>query len=70
MVEEFGYRMSSEAFHGIVTGRTALQAAFFEGRAEMSGNTDRALRMVPIMSSFLKEFPVGGRQTGSQYGVS
>ncbi len=70
MVEDFGYRMSSEAFHGIVTGRTALQAAFFEGGADMLGSTDRALRMVPIMSSFLKEFPVGGGQTGSQYGVS
>lgn len=69
MVEEFGYRMSSEAFHGIVTGRIALQAAFFEGRAEMSGNTDRALRMVPIMSSFLKEFPVDAerRRRGRQH---
>jgi len=57
--EDFGYRITPEAFSRIVTGRAALQAVFFEGQADMLGQADLALRMVPIMSTFLKDFPVG-----------
>ncbi len=40
----------------------ALQTVFFDGQADMLGQVDLALRMVPIMSTFLKDFPVESHQ--------
>ncbi len=54
---EFGYEIADDAFSQIVSGRRSPQAVFFLGQAEMFGNHERALRMVSIMSQFIKEFP-------------
>jgi len=55
---EFGYEMAEEAFSQIVSGRKSPQAVFLLGQAEMFGNYERALRMVSIISQFIKERPV------------
>ncbi|RME37126.1 MAG: NAD-dependent epimerase/dehydratase family protein [Planctomycetota bacterium] len=55
---EFGYRVTGDAFSRIVTGQEPVQAAFFRGEAQIDGNVERALQMVPIMTQFLHEHPV------------
>lgn len=55
---DFDFWISSDAFADIVSGRRPFQAAFFRGDADVSGNVQQALRMVPIMTEFIKEFPV------------
>ena len=54
----FGFRVGIDAFTQLVTGRRPLQVAFFRGEADLVGHVEQALRMVPIMSAFVKEFPV------------
>jgi len=56
--ETFGYRISYDAFKDAVAARTPLQSIFFDGRADMFGDIDQALKMVSIMRQFLDEFPV------------
>lgn len=60
---EFEYRLTYEDFEDIVTRRKPLQDVFFHGSAEMSGDVERALKMVPIIGEFLKEFPVSEVQS-------
>ncbi|MCP4249945.1 MAG: NAD-dependent epimerase/dehydratase family protein [bacterium] len=60
---EFEYRLSHEDLVEIVTCRKPLQDVFFRGSAEMFGDVERALKMVPIIGEFLKEFPVTGAQS-------
>lgn len=55
--EDFGYRIPYDGFQDAVTGRTPLQALFFQHRADMFGRIDLALKMVSIMRAFLDEFP-------------
>lgn len=57
--EEFGYRISPEGFAEVITGRSTLQEVFFRGAADLMGNHERALKMVPVMEAFLREFPIG-----------
>ncbi len=57
---EFEYRLSYEDLVDIVSCRKPLQDVFFHGSAEMLGDVERALKMVPIIGEFLKEFPVTG----------
>jgi thioester reductase-like protein len=57
---EFEYRLSYEDLVDVVTCRKPLQDVFFHGSAEMLGNVERALMMVPVIGEFLKEFPVIG----------
>jgi nucleoside-diphosphate-sugar epimerase len=56
--EEFGYRISPEGFAEVISGRATLQEVFFRGAADLMGNQERALKMVPVMEAFLREFPV------------
>ena len=58
LTEAFGYRISYDAFKDAVAARTPLQSIFFDGRADMFGDIDQALKMVSIMRQFLDEFPV------------
>ncbi|MFQ5489673.1 MAG: SDR family oxidoreductase, partial [Phycisphaerae bacterium] len=65
LVEEFEYRLSYEDFENVVTRKKPLQDVFYHGSAEMTGDVERALKMVPIIDEFLKEFPVAHRPTAS-----
>lgn len=56
--EEFGYQISPASFNDVVTGRKSIHEVFFQGEAELLGNQERALMMVPVMEAFLREFPV------------
>ncbi len=58
VASEFEYRVSRRAFADIVTTRMTLQEAFFHGEADIRGGIERALRMAPIMTDFLRECPV------------
>ncbi len=58
LIPEFEYRLSYEDLDDVVSCRKPLQDVFFHGSAEMFGDVERALKMVPIIGEFLKEFPV------------
>jgi nucleoside-diphosphate-sugar epimerase len=60
---EFEYRLSYEDLVDVVACRRPLQDVFFHGSAEIFGEVERALKMVPIIGEFLKEFPVNGHDT-------
>jgi thioester reductase-like protein len=55
---EFEYRLSYEALIDVVGCHKPLQDVFFHGSAEMFGDVEHALKMVPIIAEFLKQFPV------------
>lgn len=55
--EDFGFRVTADAFDRIVTGRQSLQQTYFDSNAEIFGNTFMALKMVPIIDAFLSEHP-------------
>lgn len=57
-VEDFGYRMTLDGFTAIVTGNASLQELFFRGEGDMFGDVETALKMVPVLREFVKEFPV------------
>ncbi len=59
---EFEYRLSCEDLADVVTCHRPLQDVFFHGSAEMFGDVERALKMVPIIGEFIKEFPVVDRE--------
>ncbi len=59
---EFEYRLSYEDLVDVVACRKPLQDVFFHGSAEMFGNVELALKMVPIIGEFLNEFPVNGEE--------
>ena len=48
-----------------MTGRRPLQDVFFHGSAEMFGDVERALKMVPIIGEFVKEFPVSEMESSA-----
>jgi thioester reductase-like protein len=54
---DFGFRIARHAFSELVTGLRSPQQVFLEGQAEITGNVERALRMVPIMAEYIDEFP-------------
>lgn len=62
LVEDFGFRVERRVFESIVTGRRSLQSAYYDGHAEMFGDTLKAMKMVPIMDAFLREHVVAPRQ--------
>jgi len=55
---EFEYQMLYDDFESIVSARSSVQEVFFRGHVEILGNVERALKMVPIVGEFLKEYPV------------
>ncbi|MBX3395573.1 MAG: SDR family oxidoreductase [Phycisphaerae bacterium] len=56
--ENFGFRVGRETFVRIVTGKQTIQSAYFQSEAEIFGDTLMAMKMVPIMDSFLLECPL------------
>ncbi len=60
LAPEFEYRLSYEDFVDVVTCTRPLQDVFFHGSAELFGDVERALKMVPIIGAFLEEFPAAG----------
>ncbi|RJP36940.1 MAG: NAD-dependent epimerase/dehydratase family protein [Phycisphaerales bacterium] len=57
LAESFGFSVALEAFTAVVTGAVTLQHAFFRGDVDIFGGIEQALRMVPIMSAFIREHP-------------
>ena len=55
---EFEYRLCYEDLVDVVGCHKPLQDVFLHGSAEMFGDVERALKMVPIIAEFLKQFPV------------
>lgn len=55
--EDFAYRMGSPAFFDIVSARVDPQEVFLEGRAEVSGDIEQALKMGMIFQQFNREHP-------------
>jgi nucleoside-diphosphate-sugar epimerase len=58
--EDFGYRTSSGGFWDVVTARLDAQQVFLEGRAEMTGDVERALKFGFILRDFNREHPYDG----------
>ncbi|MFQ5494913.1 MAG: SDR family oxidoreductase [Phycisphaerae bacterium] len=63
LTPEFEYRLSYEGFVDVVGCRRSLQEVFFQGGVEMFGDVERALKMVPVIGEFLREFPVIGEES-------
>ncbi|MBK8267236.1 MAG: SDR family oxidoreductase [Planctomycetes bacterium] len=57
--EQFGFRVKQGTFERIIRGKAKLQDAYFSGEANIFGDVLAALKMVPLMETFLHEFPVG-----------
>lgn len=55
---DFGYRVERSSFVDIVTGRCSPQRAFYVGAVDFFGDQLMALKMAPIIDSFVREFPV------------
>ncbi|NOX59525.1 MAG: NAD-dependent epimerase/dehydratase family protein [Planctomycetes bacterium] len=55
---EFEFRLSHEDLVEIAAGRKPMQDIFLSGCAEILGNVEQAMKMVPIIGALLKEFPV------------
>lgn len=55
---QFGFSIDSDAFDRVVRGQQSLQASYFAGQAEMFGDVLQAAKMVPVIDTFLKQFPV------------
>ncbi|MCA9255110.1 MAG: SDR family oxidoreductase [Phycisphaerales bacterium] len=60
--EDFGFRIQRDAFEHLVTGRKSLQSAYFQAEAEIFGNTLMALKMTPIIDTFIREHPLPAPQ--------
>jgi thioester reductase-like protein len=51
------YRTDAATFARLVRGRQTLQEAFFEGRIEIDGDLERALKLAFLFQQFLAEYP-------------
>ena len=57
---DFTYRTRLDGFWDVVTARVSPQQVFLEGRADMSGNVEAALKMGVILEEFNREHPWPG----------
>ena len=55
--EDFGYRATREVFWDSISGSVHPQELFLTGRAEVFGDTEKALKMAMILHEFTREFP-------------
>jgi nucleoside-diphosphate-sugar epimerase len=55
--EDFSYRTHSDVFWRAIGGGVHPQEVFFDRKAEVSGDTEQALKMAMILHQFNKEFP-------------
>lgn len=56
--EDFGFRVRREAFDRIIEGARTVQSAYFNGDVDIVGDTLMAMKMVPIIETFLRESPL------------
>lgn len=54
---DFGYRMGEGAFWDLVSGRVEPQEIFLDGRAEVTGDMEQALKMGVLLAQFIREHP-------------
>jgi len=54
---EFGYRMDRQTFRAAVRGDLDGPAAFMNGRVEITGDVERALKFAVLMQAFNRESP-------------
>lgn len=57
IAEEFAYRMDEAAFWEVVTGTIDPQTIFLDGRVEITGDIEQALKMGAILQAFNQEHP-------------
>ncbi len=55
--EDFGYRATRDVFWDSISGTVHPQELFLTGRAEIFGDTEKALKMAMILHEFTREFP-------------
>ncbi len=55
--EAFRYRMNTDAFWEVVGGQNDPRAVFLEGRAEIIGDTEQALKAGMVLSQFSRQHP-------------
>ena len=55
--EDFSYRTDPESFWEVVSGRRDPQSVFLDGRAEIHGNHEDALKMGTLLQQFARECP-------------
>jgi thioester reductase-like protein len=51
------FRTDEPTFEGLVTGRQAPQAAFFDGRVEIEGDVEKGLKLAALIEQFLATVP-------------
>ena len=54
---DFGYRTDTRAFWRAISGAAHPQEFFLEGRADVFGDVERALKMAMILNAFSREHP-------------
>lgn len=57
LAEDFSFRVDAESFRRVVRGEIDPQQLFFSGKAEIAGDTEKALRMTVIVQSFIRQCP-------------
>lgn len=55
--EDFSYTLSAPSFFEVLSGSRPPQELFFKGEATITGDVERALKMVMIFDAFVREFP-------------
>ena len=55
--EEFGFSITRLGFLRVIAGKVAPQAMFFDQNADVFGDLLKALQMVAVLESFIREFP-------------
>jgi nucleoside-diphosphate-sugar epimerase len=61
--EDFGYRVDRHTFLEAVSGRLDPQHAFLNGKAQLYGNIEQALKMAMVLHLFMQEFPFESRSS-------
>ena len=55
--EAFRYHMNTDAFWDVVGGQSDPRTVFLEGRAEINGDTEQALKAGMILAQFTQKHP-------------
>jgi len=55
--EDFAYTLSANGFFEVLSASRPPQDLFFTGEATITGDVERALKMIMIFEAFLREFP-------------
>jgi hypothetical protein len=57
LVEDFAYHTDAASLQSVVSGEVDPQQLFFSGKAKITGDAEKALRMTVIFQSFIRQCP-------------